>query len=348
MFDTRRRATLPRAETDAILANWQLGDYRLRQLTGGSSRSIFMVHTVSDELVLRREEGDEREWVDLQMSVLRRLQEKNFPYETPQIVPTCDAAEYYFDGSDYWYLYKFIRGTPALEPNNDRRAAELGRLVGNFAKATDGFAAATSPPLYGLDLYRVDGGSARLMAALERLEEAGSAPGLERLVARSLDPILRAYAEISAAEIAATSSLAVTAAYYDWNNKNIICRRGRVSGLIDYDSLAEAPRLVDFQNALTYVIVGKEATDRGMMAAFAAAYNAVAPLSSIETALLRPLMIDRAIALLCDLLERLGEGYSRDRETRARRIVRMLHWLAGNRDALVELVTPRPLSPGAC
>jgi Ser/Thr protein kinase RdoA (MazF antagonist) len=343
-----RQASFPRLKSDTILAKWPIGDYRLRQMAGGSSRSIFMVHTASAELVLRREEGDEREWVDLQMRVLRQLQERHFPYETPRIVPTQDGVEYYFDGSDYWYLYEFIRGTAALEPSNERRAAELGRLVASFAKATEGFAISMSPPLYGLDLFSVDGGTARLTAGLERLEKAGNLPELERLAARSLDPIMRAYAEVSAADIAATNALAITAAYYDWNNKNIICRRGRVSGLIDYDSLAEAPRLVDFQNALTYVMVGKEHIDRSMMAAFADAYNAVAPLTAIETVLLRPLMIDRAIALLCDLLERLSQGYSRDRETRAKRMFHMLHWLAGNRDALVDIATPRRASLGVC
>lgn len=335
LADRRRRPALSGDGFDRVLRDWGISDYRLKATLGGSTGGTFLIETAGGMRVLRRSDSDEGEWVAFQLAVLRHLRCKGFPFEVPQPLPTAAAADWHFDGRDYWYLYAFIKGLAALEPDHPERARALGTLVGHFTLALRDFAAAEVPVLYHLPLFQPDETSRRLADDL-RWFAVGGEDGLD---------LARLVPEATAEERAAVAALPLAAVYYDWHNKNIVTRWGVNAGLIDYDSLAVAPRIVDFQNALTYVMISRPVVDAGLVSAFARGYRAVHPLSAAEIALVHPVMVDRVGWLLAHVLAGLRTGRSRGLELRAERLLRLLRWLADNRDRLTALIAPAQPSP---
>src|SRR6185436_11783318 len=91
-------------------------------------------------------------------------------------------------------------------------------------------------------------------------------------------------------------------AYNDWHRFNVIERRGKLVALIDYDSVVEAPRIVDVQNALTYVLLGTRTPDLRLANALLEGYAERIPLSPSETSLLYPVWLDQMAWLVADIV----------------------------------------------
>ena len=113
-------------------------------------------------------------------------------------------------------------------------------------------------------------------------------------------------------------------------------------GLIDNESLAVAPRLVDFQNALTYVLISQRQLLPERASAFIGAYNAVLPLTDSEARLVHPVMVDRALWLLTHLLHRLAVERSSALEQRMSRLVEVMMWLGRSGDWLADRCAGAP------
>ena len=91
--------------------------------------------------------------------------------------------------------------------------------------------------------------------------------------------------------------------------------------------LVEAPRVVDVQNALGYLLMHCETPDQAVARSFLNGYESVAALSSREHSLVWPVMMDRLLWLTADiLLEKQRKGRSA-RERLGRRALRLLDWL---------------------
>jgi len=335
------------AQFAAILGNWSIEEYRLKGAMGGSTRGTYRIETPDGDFVLRRSDSDERDWVNFQLRVLRHLRNAGFPYEIPNVLPTAAGAAHVFDGRDYWYLYGFIRGMSALEPSNRRRARDLGFLVGAFARALNDFDVDRVAKLYWLQLFQIDDVADRFIGARRRLADGGSTSNILEALGVHGDAVLRLHAATEATDIEAVGALPTTSVYYDWHSKNIITRWGATAGLIDYDSLGVAPRIVDFQNALSYVLIARASLAPELARAFAGAYQRIVPLGAAELALVYPVMVDRATWLLTNLLETLAIKRSRGLEERARRLIGLLVWLEDNREFMTSLIaTPSRMQDG--
>jgi Ser/Thr protein kinase RdoA (MazF antagonist) len=104
-------------------------------------------------------------------------------------------------------------------------------------------------------------------------------------------------------------------------------RDGRIVGLIDFDSLVEAPRIVDVQNALAHLLMSSATPDLAIVREFLSGYESAAPLSSEERPLLWPVMLDRLLWLVSDIRrerERVGRSARDGLEARA---IRLLDWI---------------------
>ena len=176
------------------------------------------------------------------------------------------------------------------------------------------------------------------MCARGRLADGGSTSNFLEALGLHGDAVLRLHAATEPADIAAVDALPTTPVYYDWHSKNIITRWGATAGLIDYDSLGVAPRIVDFQNALTYVLIARASLAPELARAFARAYRSVFPLGAAELTLVYPVLVDRATWLLTNLLKTLAINHSRGLEERARRLLDLLVWLEDNREFLTSLI----------
>ena len=224
---------------------------------------------------------------------------------------TTTGAPHVFDGRDYWYLYDFIEGMSALEPSNRRRARDLGLWSGRLPVRSMISTSPVSSSSIGCSCFDFDDVADRFIDARRRLADVGLTSDLLEALDLHGDAVLQLHAATKATDIASVGVLPRTPVYYDWHSKNIITRWGATVGLIDYDSLGVAPRIVDFQNALSYVLIARSSLDPDLAHDFAGAYRRIVPLAAEELALIYPVMVDRATWLLADLLESLAIKHSR-------------------------------------
>jgi Ser/Thr protein kinase RdoA (MazF antagonist) len=150
-----------------------------------------------------------------------------------------------------------------------------------------------------------------------------------------------AYMAILDPEIEDVRRLQRITVYNDWHPWNIIVNRsGTIHGLVDFDSVVEAPRIVDFQNALTYALIGKEfRPDHDVVAGFAKGYCDVLPLSSLERSLVFPVMLDRITWLIASILDEIREKGTKGKEDLAIRLIELFSWVRKRREQLLSDLT---------
>ena len=125
----------------------------------------------------------------------------------------------------------------------------------------------------------------------------------------------------------AVERLPAITAYDDWHRYNVLARSGTITGLIDYDSIVEAPRIVDVQNALTYVLTSTATPQWQLLAAFLDGYDGIAPLSHDEAALVYPVMVDRLGWFVGDVVDEICRTGRSARETIAVGFMRLFAWM---------------------
>jgi Ser/Thr protein kinase RdoA (MazF antagonist) len=125
---------------------------------------------------------------------------------------------------------------------------------------------------------------------------------LEDLLSRTIAPMLEAYNDIPAADKESIRRLPKIPIYNDWHGHNLLAVNGKVIGLVDFDSLVTAPRIVDVQNGLLYAAGTHEGIDIPKLQAFVRGYCSVSQLTESETSLIYSLMIDRVGSLMMNIL----------------------------------------------
>jgi Ser/Thr protein kinase RdoA (MazF antagonist) len=326
---TDRRAVTPvrlgifRLRAAPVLRRWGIRRFTVVGNLGGQSRASWRVDADGRSFVLRRIVGG-RDYLSYQLDALAHLAQASLPVELPRPQATLDGARIHDDGAVAWILYPFVDGAHPDLGAYRASAREVGVLVGRFdrAVATLDLGARTGSYRLALfdekDILRKNGqptGSGRAGDIATAIEEF------------SLERILAAYDTILPAARDAVAALPLQTVYNDWHPRNMLARDGRIVGLIDFDSLVEAPRVVDVQNALGYLLMHCETPDQAVARSFLNGYESVAALSSREHSLVWLVMMDRLLWLTADiLLEKQRKGRSA-RERLGRRALRLLDWL---------------------
>ena len=329
---TNRHAVTPvrlgifRWTATPVLRRWGIRRFTVVGNLGGQSKASWRVVADGRSFVLRRIVGG-RDYLSYQLDALAHLAHASLPVELPRPQATLDGARIHDAGAAAWILYPFIDGAHPDFGAYPAFAREVGVLVGHFdrAVATLDLGARTGSYRLALfdekDILRKNGqptGSGRAGNIVAAIEEF------------SLERILAAYDTLLPAARDAVAALPRQTIYNDWHPRNMLAGDGRIVGLIDFDSLVEAPRLVDVQNALGYLLMHCETPDLAVARSFLNGYESVAPLSPLERSLIGPVMMDRLLWLTADiLLEKQRRGRSA-RERLGRRALRLLDWLVGS------------------
>jgi Ser/Thr protein kinase RdoA (MazF antagonist) len=140
-----------------------------------------------------------------------------------------------------------------------------------------------------------------------------------------LEVVVKHYIQMPLAEKSAVIQLPKQTIYNDWHGWNMLQNGQRISGIIDFDSIVEAPRIVDVQNVLSYILISKNEPSRELVAAFLRQYKLSCPLEAGETLLIQTVMIDRMLHIISEIQrESPCDG---TRVELAGRMVRFLHWI---------------------
>ena len=186
----------------------------------------------------------------------------------------------------------------------------------------------------------IDDVSQTLLRCARWLSEHQDRSKLREVFLEHIDLMLTVHHAIPSADIAKYADLQRITIYNDWHRHNMLTIGGRISGLIDFDAIIEAPRIVDVQNALTYILVSKNQPDRRLISAFCEAYREMAPLSQLEVSLIYPVMLDRIAWWTGDLIGQARREGAGPPETLLIRLIRLFSWLSQRHDRLTSDLMP--------
>ena len=328
-----RSGDFPTGKVASILSHWDIEEFAIKMDLGGKDDSNWLIETALGPLVLRRVEG-EADWVTLIIRVMDYLASSNFPYATPHLIRRKEGAPSYFDGRDHWLLCRFVEGVTALNPSNTKWAGFIGYMVGHFARVLTDFDLGAQRGCSPIILFERDRLADHFCEYRRWLREGQGRKALASTFDDQFDAVLRAHASISQDRIRRIHRLDRRVVFVDWHRHNLIARAGKITGLIDFDSVQEAPKILDFQSAIIHILLCKRRVDPALVRAFAAAYGKVDTLTEEEVSLLPPLMMDRVIFMIYHLLERVQLEGSRREEILALRSLNLFTWLEEHGEAL--------------
>jgi Ser/Thr protein kinase RdoA (MazF antagonist) len=300
------------------LRAWGIDAARIERNLGGSGMASWLVSSADGRFVLRRIAGD-RDYLDYQIAVLANLSRSAFSIAVPKLLETRTGSTSHHDDDAAWILYRYLPGQPpkAFAPD---RASELGAIVGSFDQATASLNLGQRTGDFALPLFQRE----------DILATLAEAPAPHPI----LPAMLESYRAIPDSIVEAVSNLPRQTIYNDWHRWNLLEQGGRITGLVDFDSLVEAPRIVDYQNALGYLLMSQAEPRAGIIEAFSRGFSAYAPLAREESDLIGPVMTDRLLWLVADIAQEIRRNGHSGREGLMLRATRLLSWLVTSKPTL--------------
>lgn len=323
---------LSNAELRGILAAWEVGSVNSKKILWGGANANWVIETAGGKYVLRNA-GTNRSYLEFQIFIINQLFERDFPYATPGLLKAGEA--YWVQALDhFWLLYRFLEGSP-LKLASGLQPDEMGRLVANYHQAVHRIDLSHLED-FSLPLFETERVNLILQEWAEAVALKGPRCQLEDLLAGTIIPILEAYNRITVADRDAIEGLEKIPVYNDWHGNNILSKAGKIVGLVDFDSLTVAPRIVDIQNSLLYAAGSNEGIDLPRLLAFIQGYGSVLPLSELEVSLIPALLIDRVTSIIADLLAQRSRTNDRSRDEVLSFLIKALNWVITHTEAFID------------
>jgi Ser/Thr protein kinase RdoA (MazF antagonist) len=294
----------------------------------GASKANQIIETDDGRYILRNV-GSVHHYAQFQLQIMRHLAHSDFGYETPQLKQTITGSDHIFHQEEMWILYRFVEGRPLPAGSTPALAGERGRMAAHFHRVMRQMSV-SHPEAYALPLFTTERANEILQAGKTTVSHLAARTPFETLLFASTDRILAAYNKIAAEQKAAIGKLDVFPIYNDWHGNNILTRNGKLTGLIDFDSVTIAPRINDFQNAALYAVGTNSGLDSGNLAHFTRGYMSVCPLSEVELLSVYPLMMDGAVNTLATILHERMSTHNTIKDDICHFLLVTLNWLTSH------------------
>ena len=278
--DFLRRWAVQR-QLGSLLNAWG-DDLKIVRSLGGQARGTWLVRGTRQRFVLRTVGGE------YEIMVLKHLARRAWPYGAPLMLPAADGTMSKEAAGRLWTLYPFIDGVSAPARKTPAQAAELGHLVGSLDQL----------------LAEVELPGAEFQLQLFTSPDPGlcTSPSLsegERAIVRSAQAWLETKRDSAAAALAEMPTQTV---HNDLHDNNLLFEGERLVGLIDFDSLATAPRVVDLQNALLFLLAEPANREEEIVTPLAQAYRKELPVTESELQIVPVLLVDRLLSTISQIL----------------------------------------------
>jgi len=303
-MSSRARAEFDRAELEAVLGCFEIGEIkRVEPLAKGSRKAPKVVLTTDRGryLLKRRAPGrDNPAKVAFSHGVQRHLARSGFPL--PLLQPARDGRTMLVLDGRIYEMFEHVSGEPF--DRSPGAAQDAGRVLGLFHRALEGYRADWEP---SRNCYHDNNG---VRTSLNGLPAAigmhDSVAGQESELQATVNQLYDAYDRASAAvEAAGFRDWPSQVVHTDWHPGNMLFDGGRVSAVIDYDSLHWLPCATDVANAvLQFSILGEgtdplswpAAPDEARVKRFLAGYTSAHALDDEERRLMPHMMIEALIS----------------------------------------------------
>ena len=261
----------------AVLRAWAIDIVDFQNLRG-SSGSVWLIKALNGRFVLKRVPGS-GEYLAYQLSVVRHLRDVKFPYLVPEFLPPLQAPsqtnfDWDDDGSNCWVLYRFIEDSKDSSLPVPEWAKEMGKVVASFGLSLRTYPI-DRPDNFSIDLFDRDYVTSTIANKENWTSAAPDRWAMQGLMHSRSHNLVEELLTIPQDDIDEIRSLTLTTVYYDWHSHNLLQRAGHICGLINFDSLIQAPRIVDLQNGLNYVLLLNQPRD--LLLPYCEAYGSVYP-----------------------------------------------------------------------
>lgn len=296
----------------------------------GNSGAIWVVKTPTQKFILRNT-GNQINYLKFQIKVIEEIRKTAFPYYLPEFKKTKNGNSYVDNQDNYWILYDFIEGRP-ITRFSQSKAQEMGALAANFHKFSQEASHSLTqeyPMNYSSPNLETEWGNSSI-ASVEKIYLSNSFIFFPRkYYHRSIQNLLDEYKKITQIQRQIAEKIPIIPAYIDWHGNNIIQNHGKIVGIIDFDSLTIAPRILDLQNALFQFFDPLRGILNSKGNAFLKGYNSMLKLSSNEIEVAYFLLIERLIWWIKYLLE--DSPKNRNIAPLLLRSLQISNWLIKNR-----------------
>ncbi|WP_262299390.1 aminotransferase class III-fold pyridoxal phosphate-dependent enzyme [Microvirga sesbaniae] len=232
--------------------------------------------------------GCETSLIEVQCQALDHIAQHGPEVVVPRVVKAHDGSRFVSaadrDGKErlVWLITNLPgRVYAQTSPQTHSLLREIGATLAMMDRALEGFA----HPALGRDIKWDLRRSGWIRDATGLIDGAGRREIVERIVAAFDDDLL-----------GRLNALPTTAIHNDINDYNMLVDAStgepRLSGIIDFGDMIDAPAVAELAIAGAYAVLGQE-RPVAALAALVAGYNGVRPLSDEELALIYPLVLTR-------------------------------------------------------
>lgn len=325
-----------------ILSAWEIRKFSSKRVLKGSINQPKWIIITKNKKYILRNFGSDLEWMNWIISVSNKLSQSSFCYSFSQALPGKGEKYYSFYKGDYWILYEYIEGQLLGAKPNTTQTYEAGVLVAKFHRAVCDLQS-ENMALYELKLFEAEEFNRCFQKTnTYNLGVWNHSKNQSAQVAALFE---NAYSSISSYK-SIINGMQKIPVHYDLHGGNILKLGNRIIGLIDFDALAVAPRIIDVQNALLHMSRTRREISLSQSKAFIEGYVSIWSLSPDELDAIYPLMIERLFASIAQViktkctestrLENLLKDAIGFQNNSVQQLIHILDWLIRNKALFIE------------
>lgn len=329
----RNSTPISNKDLNNILKNWNIEDFKDKKIPMGASTHNWVLESPDGKFILRNA-GSYRQHIELQILVLNKLVDCDFPYSIPK--PQENRGSYYIKyRGNFWILYRFIEGSivDSLFDNISDSAKQLGVMVGKYHKITNtiNYSHINYNPEINFDDRAIDS----LRKSSDLMSQQKNRVQVEDLFLEKVNNIIQACSSIPSDNIATIISLPRIPVHCDFNEENILVSNGKIVGLIDFDALSIKPKIFDFQNALIHAAGTPNGLSWCRMKDFVKGYYSVLPLSNPELDVAYSLTVNQWTWTLAWMLEKRRSKNSRVSDLYLAHVINVVNSIVIHKDEFI-------------
>lgn len=346
----RFRAEFSPQELATVLARYDLGEIRQveRQLKGSRRSPKAIITTDGGQYLLKRR-GHGRDHplkVAYAHGVQQYLGRQGFPL--PRLIPVRKGDDTMVIHNGYIYeLFEYVQGDPYHRLVSE--TFDAGRMLGMFHRLVRGYDSDWVPSRRGY--HDTDIVRECLNSIPMSIGKNDSACGRETELLTTVNILYDAY-ETAAEKVneAGFREWHVQTVHSDWHPGNMLFCNGRVTAVIDYDSLHMLPAVTDLANgALQFSIIGGPSDprewppelDRERVRRFMMGYDLECQMAPEQIQVLPSLMIEALVAEAVAPIAATGSFGRMEGFRFLQMIARKVGWLQANGERLIAMAQPR-------
>ncbi|MCD4830903.1 MAG: phosphotransferase [Anaerohalosphaeraceae bacterium] len=330
-------------ELALVLSHYDIGIIQsIKSLTAGNRKAPKQI-VVSDtgKYLLKRRAGDknDRYRVTFSHAVQQHLQKKKFPL--PNLITTRDEGNSFLELDKH--IYELFEFTPGVRfDSKDKAVQDAGKTLAKFHTCLEDFSSQSLP------LKTTFHDASPVRRYLKKISTENNSNGSDKDFQKIVEKLMTIYNHSSVnVNQLGFDVWPQQIVHGDWHPGNMLFMNGKVTAVLDFDSLKVSPPLIDLANGmLQYSIVAgrpnpidwPDYLDQAKLAHFIYGYLQFRKIKKEKTQALADLMIETLIAEAVLPIAATGSFIHLSGSDFLKMILRKCLWIQNNHEKLTDAI----------